>query len=93
MEKIASKFECNLTKTTISTSTPKHTLHNHGSSGLQLRPSVKGELSTLVRNEEVAMRFMQNRDIKSFEEVQVLEISPALAEIINDKGIPLFGWW
>ena len=93
LEKIAAKFKCNLTQSTITTSTPKHTLRYRGAVGWELKPSVKGELETIVSNEEVAMRFMQSRGQKKLEEVRVLEISDSLADIVRSKGLPLFGWW
>ena len=93
LEKIASKFKCNLSQSTITTSTPKHTLSNRGAGGWELKSSVKGELETVLKNEEVAMRFMQSRGQKKQEEVRILEISPVLADIVKNKGLPLFGWW
>ena len=93
LEKIAAKFKCNLSQSTITTSTPKHTLRNLRDGGWELNSSVKGELETVIRNEEVAIRFMQSRGQKKLEEVRVLEISPALADIVKKKGLPLFGWW
>lgn len=93
LEKIAAKFKCNLTQSNITTSTPKHTLRYRSAVGWELKPSVKGEMETVVRNEEVAMRFMQSRGQKKTEEVRVLEISDSLADTVKSKGLPLFGWW
>ena len=56
-------------------------------------PFCKDELSTTVRNEEVAMRFMQSRGQKKLEAVHVLEVSSGLQYIFKSKGLPLFGSW
>ncbi len=39
------------------------------------------------------MRYLVSRGQKKQEEVRMFEISPALADAVKSKGIPLFGWW
>lgn len=93
LQKIAKKFECLVNTSTIITCRPNHSLHNRGALGWELLPSVKDEVSTTVRNEEVAMRYMQSRGQKKPEAVHVLEVSSKLQYVVKSKGLPLFGWW
>ena len=39
------------------------------------------------------MRYLESRGQNKSVEVLVFEISPALAELVRNKGVPLFGWW
>jgi len=65
----------------------------HRGIGWELKTADPKERPKIVNNEVVAMRYLQASARSRTEQVRTMEISPALAEIVKTKGVPLFGWW
>jgi len=93
LDKLAIKFKCSISPAMITTSKPKDSIRYKRGAGWELRTRGEEEKIKVVRNEVVAMRYLESRGIKRQEEVRVFEISPILADIVKSKGLPLFGWW
>lgn len=93
LDKLAAKFKCSLGSAMIAISKPKDNIRYKRGSGWELRTKGEEEKIKVVRNEVVALRYLERRGIKRQEEVRVLEISPELAALVKSKGLPLFGWW
>ena len=93
LDKLAAKFKCSLGPALIAISKPKDNIRYKRGSGWELRTKGEEEKIKVVRNEVVALRYLESRGIKRQEEVRVLEISPELAALVKSKGLPLFGWW
>ncbi|MEI2635815.1 MAG: hypothetical protein V9E92_03010 [Methylotenera sp.] len=93
LDKLAIKFKCSISPAMITTSKPKDSIRYKRGAGWELRTRCEEEKIKVVRNEVVAMRYLESRGVKRQEEVRVFEISPILADIVKSKGLPLFGWW
>ncbi|NOU24097.1 MAG: hypothetical protein HOO90_01020 [Methylotenera sp.] len=93
LAKLVSKFQCHLGSAIITISKPNQSIRHRSGTGWELLASGKNEKSKVVKNEVVAMRYLVSRGQKKQEEVRMFEISPALADAVKSKGIPLFGWW
>jgi hypothetical protein len=93
LAKLAARFDCSLESAKIAVSQPTDTLRYQNGTGWELRKQGKDEDIQIIKNQVVAMRYLESRGQKKSEEVLVFEISPALAESVRNKGVPLFGWW
>lgn len=93
LAKLASKFKCHLGSATITISKPNDTIRYRSGAGWELRHHGQNDNIKIVKNEVVAMHYLESRGLKRKEEVRVFEISPVLAGIVKNKGLPLFGWW
>ena len=93
LAKLATKFKCSLEPGMILISKPTDTIRFKNGTGWELRKLGKNEYIQIIKNQVVAMRYLETRGEKQSEEVRVFEISPMLANIVKSKGLPLFGWW
>lgn len=93
LDKLAIKFQCTLEPGMILTSKPTDTIRFKSGTGWELRKQGKDEDIQIIKNQVVAMRYLESRGQKKSEEVRVFEISPAMVELVRTEGLPLFGWW
>lgn len=93
LAKLAAKFKCILEPAMISISKPTDSLRFKSGIGWELRKQGTDEDIQIVKNQVVAMRYLESRGQKKQEEVRVFEISPELSALAKSKGLPLFGWW
>lgn len=93
LDKLAAKFKCSIEPAMITTSKSKDNIRYKRGAGWELRTRGEDEKVKVVKNEVVAMRYLESRGVKRQEEVKVFEISPELADLVKGKGLPLFGWW
>lgn len=93
LDKLAAKFKCSVCQAMITISKPKDNVRYKRGAGWELHTKGEEDKIKVIRNEVVAMRYLESRGIKRLEEVRVFEISPVLADIVKSKGMPLFGWW
>ncbi len=93
LSKLASSFGCHYGLTEISVKKPREKLAYRRGLGWELKTSDSKARPKIVKNEAVAMRYLQAAVNERIEQVRILEISPALAEVVRAKGVPLFGWW
>ena len=77
----------------IAISEPKETIRYRRGAGWELRGHGQDEDIKIIKNEVVAMRYLESCGLKKQEEVRVFEIPPELADMVKSKGLPLFGWW
>lgn len=93
LAKLVAKFNCTLEPTIIAVSKPTDSMRYKRGTGWELRKHGKSDDIQIIRNQEVALRYLKSRGVKRKEEVRVLEISPALTALVKAKGLPLLGWW
>lgn len=93
LAKLSSKFNCHIKSAAITRSMPKDTIHYSSGVGWELRSQLQNENIKIIKNEEVAIRYLESRGHKKNENVRVFEISPTLEDSLRNKGLPLFGWW
>lgn len=93
LAKLAAKFNCTLEPTMIAVSKPTDSMRYKRGTGWELRQYGKSDDVQIIKNQEVALRYLNSRGIKKKEEVRVLEVSPELTTLVKAKGLPLFGWW
>lgn len=93
LAKLASKFKCHLGSAMIAISEPKETIRYRRGAGWELRGHGQDADIKIIKNEVVAMRYLESCGLKKQEEVRVFEIPPELADMVESKGLPLFGWW
>lgn len=93
LAKLAAKFKCTLEPGMILISKPTDTIRFRRGTGWELSKQGTSEDIQIIKNQVVAMRYLESRGQKKQEEVRVFEISPELADLVKNKGIPLFGWW
>ncbi len=93
LDKLATKFKCTLERGMILISKPTDTIRFKSGTGWELRKQGTDEDIQIIKNQVVAMRYLESRGQKLSEEVLVFEISPILADFVKSKGLPLFGWW
>lgn len=93
LAKLAAKFKCIQEPAMIAISQPNDTIRFKSGVGWELRKQGTDEEIQIIKNQVVAMRYLESRGKKRSEEVRVFEISPILADIVKNKGLPLFGWW
>lgn len=93
LAKLVTKFKCSLELGMILISKPTDTMRFKNGTGWELRKKGTDEDIQIIKNQVVAMRYLESRGQKKSEEVRVFEISPVLANIVKSKGLPLFGWW
>ena len=93
LAKLAVKFKCTLEPAMISISKPTDSLRFKSGVGWQFHKQGTDEEIQIIKNQVVAMRYLESRGQKSSEEVLVFEISSELADLVKSKGLPLFGWW
>lgn len=93
LDKLAIKFKCSIGTASIMISQPNDDIHYRRGAGWELRTRGQDDKVKFVRNEVVAMRYLESRGAKELEEVRVFEISAILADIVKNKGVPMFGWW
>lgn len=77
----------------IMISQPTDTMRFKSGIGWELHKPGKDEDIQIIKNQVVAMRYLESRGQKKSEEVRVFEISPELSALVKSKGFPLFGWW
>lgn len=90
LDKLASNFKCSQGSTMIACRKPKESIRYRRGLGWELRSN---EDVKIIRNEVVAMRYLESHGIKTQEEVRVFDISPELSALLSQKGLPLFGLW
>ena len=93
LAKLAARFDCSLESAKIAVSQPTDTLRYQNGTGWELRKQGKDEDIQIIKNQVVAMRYLESRGQNKSVEVLVFEVSPALVELVRNKGVPLFGWW
>lgn len=93
LAKLAAKFKCSLEPGLILISKPTDTIRFKSGTGWELRKQGKDEDIQIIKNQVVAMRYLESRGQKKSEEVLVFEMSPELANLVRNKGLPLFGSW
>ena len=93
LDKLATKHKCTLEPAMIMISQPTDTMRFKSGIGWELHKSGKDEDIQIIKNQVVAMRYLESRGQKKIEQVRVFEMSPELVDLVKNKGIPLFGWW
>jgi hypothetical protein len=93
LAKLAAKFKCTFEPAMIMISQPTDTIRFKSGIGWELHKPGTDEDIQIIKNQVVAMRYLEGRGQKKSEEVRVFEISHELVELLKNKGIPLFGWW
>lgn len=93
LEKLATRFDCHLGWSDISVKKPSDSISFRRGEGWILRKPASKAQAKFVKNEAVAMRYWQAGANERIEKVRTLEISRTLADVVNAKGVPLFGWW
>lgn len=93
LAKLAAKFKCTLEPAMIRISKPTDSLRFKSGIGWELRKQGTNEDIQIIKNQAVAMRYLESRGQKKSEEVLVFEMSPVLADMVKSEGLPLFGWW
>ncbi len=93
LDKLATKFKCSLGLARIMITKPKDNIRYQRGACWEIHTRGQDATVKVVRNEVVAMRYLESRGAKELEEVRVFEISAILAGIVKNKGVPMFGWW
>lgn len=93
LAKLAAKFKCTLEPAMIMISQPTDTIRFKSGIGWELHKPGTDEGIQIIKNQVVAMRYLEGRGQKKSEEVRAFEMSPELVDFVKNKGIPLFGWW
>lgn len=93
LAKLADKFQCHLGSAIIKISKPNDSIRYKRGLGWELHTQSQNEKTKIIKNEVVAMHYLESRGQKQKEEVRTFEISPVLADIVKSNGLPLFGWW
>ena len=93
LDKLATKFKCTLESAMIMISQPTDTMRFKSGIGWELHKQGKDEDIQIIKNQVVAMRYLESRGQKKSEDVRVFEMSAELADLVKSKGFPLFGWW
>lgn len=93
LAKLTAKFQCSIKSAIIKISEPNESIHYKRGLGWELCAHGQTEKTTIIKNEVVAMRYLESRGQKKKEEVRTFEISSVLVDTVKSKGLPLFGWW
>ena len=93
LAKLAAKFKCTLQAAMIVISKPTDNIRYKNGVGWELRKHGNNDEIQIIKNQVVAMRYLQSRGQQKQEEVRVFELSPELVDLVQNKGMPLFGWW
>lgn len=72
---------------------PAEDIHYRSRIGWEVPALNNSRRRTIIKNEIVAMRYWQARAVQAEETVLAMDISPSLASLVKNKGVPIFGWW
>jgi hypothetical protein len=91
LAKLAKEFGCEIIKTQIEVSVPKHRLKFRESQDYAIETKDNSSPTAYVKNYPVAMLYLRNKGRKIKRDLNVFVISDTLHDQINRFGIPLFG--
>ncbi len=92
LKRIASRFECELSWSTIVTRKPDGSVRLDRKTGWIVRDKNNKPITPPLLNKDVALHFLGERSSLVKEPVRVLQVSQKLKEALLKNEVPLFGW-
>lgn len=92
LKKIASQFDCTFGRTTIVTRKPSARVQFSREAGWEVRDFNNKPITPSVQMKEIALFYLEHKSPLIDEQVNVLNISPALKQAVLAGELPLFGW-
>ena len=91
MNKMSTKFNCEVEWKTLKIKSPKSKLV-YQSSGWNITGGNNATFKNPIRNKNVALAFLKNSGKASEDKVRAINLTPAFIKLIKSKGLPIFGW-